>query len=66
MRVYTKKEAVLQSFPYMYLGVLDGHDDAGGQHELLPGLADVEDVDAILRFVSRPDTVTTISTKTRG
>lgn len=32
-----------------YLGVLDGHDDAGGQDELLPGLADVEDVDAILK-----------------
>ena len=32
-----------------YLGVLDGDDDTGGQHELLPGLSNVKDVDAILR-----------------
>ena len=28
--------------------VLDGHDDAGSEHKLLPGLANVDDVDAIL------------------
>mmetsp|Transcript_18345 Transcript_18345/g.34083 ORF Transcript_18345/g.34083 Transcript_18345/m.34083 type:complete len:203 (-) Transcript_18345:42-650(-) len=28
-------------------GVLDGHDDARGSHELLPGLAQVNDVDAV-------------------
>lgn len=33
------------------LGVLDGHDDTGGQDDLLPGLADVKDVDAILLIV---------------
>lgn len=33
------------------LGVLDGHDDTGGQDDLLPGLADVEDVDAILFYI---------------
>lgn len=30
------------------LWVLNGHDDTGGQNDLLPGLADVKDVDAIL------------------
>lgn len=33
---------------FLYLGVLDGHDDTGGQDELLPRLPDVEDVDPIL------------------
>ena len=30
------------------LGVLDGDDDAGSEHELLPGLANVEDVDTVV------------------
>ena len=30
------------------LGVLDGREDARGEHELLPRLADVDDVDAVL------------------
>ena len=33
------------------LGVLDGHDDTGGEHDLFPGLADVKDVDAILFYI---------------
>lgn len=36
----------------VYLRVFDRHDDTGGQHKLLPGLADVEDVDAILNKIN--------------
>jgi hypothetical protein len=37
------------------LGVLDGDDDAGGEHELLPGLANVEDVDTVV--AAAPDVI---------
>lgn len=41
-----------------YLGVLDRHDDARGQDKLLPRLADVEDVDAILSKIKTHPTTT--------
>lgn len=38
----------IRLFSSVHLGILDGHDDTGGKHELLPRLSDVENVDAIL------------------
>jgi len=38
----------LQSMQNSCLGVLDGHDDASRQLQLLPGLGQIDDVDAVI------------------
>lgn len=53
-RVFVSGCACWQHFTAVifHLGVLDRHDDSGGQDQLLPGLADVEDMDTILVIVA--------------
>ena len=46
------------------LGVLDGGDDSGGEHQLLPGLAQVDDVDTI--GSSLPDVLSHLEVRVGG
>lgn len=46
-KLQPEREGLVTAKNLTILGVLDGHDDTGSQHELLPGFGEVDHVEAV-------------------